>query len=75
MEEWERTATRQWYSQGLAELGSSIFISANSNGGRGENISGNFLVSLVLFSSLKMRGHKKEKRSSKNSLCHLAAGK
>lgn len=45
-EEGEGTAARQWYSQGLAELGSSIFISTHSNGGRGGNISDNFLLCL-----------------------------
>ena len=42
----QQPADRQWYSQRLTELGSSIFMSANSNGGRGENISGNFLLCL-----------------------------
>lgn len=77
-------ATQQWHLD-LAELGSSIFISDNSNGERGGNISSNLLPSLSLFVSLSpfptlppslllgVRGHRSKKEQQKGFV--LAADK
>lgn len=47
--------------QSLVELGASIFISINSNGGREGNISSNFLLVFGFFFPPKVRGNQKEK--------------